>query len=284
MLLYDSQVSGNCYKVRLLLAQLGSPRAAGGRRRDRSNGRELLGELNPGLRVPTLVFDDGRSLGESGRDHLVPRGRTPQYLPEDDFERAQVLQWMFFEQYSHEPNIAVARFLVKVAGSRPPAEARIEALQRGRVRRARRDGASPRQRLFLLVGERYSIADIALYAYTHVAARGRVRPVALPRDRRVARARRRAARPHPDHSLERGARSVERRRVGAAEPAVDQERRGGHVARLVAGEEQRGAGDLLGAREAAHRHVHEPPRGLLGVLGVQLLQQRRVDRARGTAR
>src|SRR5437763_10546415 len=71
---------------------------------------------------------------------------------------------------------------------------------------------------------------------------------------------------------------LKRRRVRAAEAAVDEERRRGHVARLVAREEQRRARDLLGAREAAHRHVHEAARGLLGILRVQLFEQRRVDR------
>jgi glutathione S-transferase len=106
MLLYNSPVSGNCYKVRLLLAQLGIEYE----RRDldvvdRSNRREMLGDLNPALRVPTLVLDDGRALGESSAI-LWYLARGTSYLPTDDFNRAKVLQWMFFEQYSHEPNIA----------------------------------------------------------------------------------------------------------------------------------------------------------------------------------
>src|ERR1051326_7438025 len=110
MLLYDSPVSGNCYKVRLLLAHLGLPYE---RRTvdvvDRSNPRELLGELNPALRVPTLVLDDGRPLAESGAI-LWYFGEGTRFVPNDTYERAQVLQWMFFEQYDHEPAIAVARF------------------------------------------------------------------------------------------------------------------------------------------------------------------------------
>src|ERR1700754_2097717 len=119
MLLYGSADSGNCYKVRLLLAQLG---LAYERREvdviDRSGRAELLGDLNPALRVPTLVLDDGRSLGESNAIlwHLAERTR---YLPGDDFARAQVLQWMFFEQYSHEPNIAVPRFWLAIARVEP---------------------------------------------------------------------------------------------------------------------------------------------------------------------
>ena len=110
MVLYNSQTSGNCWKVRQLFAHLGIEYE---RREvdviDRSGRKELLGELNPALRVPTLVFDGGRSLGESNAITFFFAEGTP-YLPEDRFERAQVLQWQFFEQYSHEPYIAVARF------------------------------------------------------------------------------------------------------------------------------------------------------------------------------
>jgi len=110
VLLYDSPVSGNCYKVRLLLAHLGIPYE---RRTmdvvDRSNRPEVLGGLNPALRVPTLVLDDGRPLAESGAI-LWYLGEGSRFVPDDSYERAQVLQWMFFEQYDHEPAIAVARF------------------------------------------------------------------------------------------------------------------------------------------------------------------------------
>ena len=170
MLLYDSGVSGNCYKVRLLLAHLGIPYQ---RREvsvvDRSGRLELLGELNPGLRVPTLVFDDGRSLGESNAIvwHLA---QGTGYIPDDEFERAQVLQWMFFEQYSHEPNIAVVRFLVAVSG-KPVDEREIEPRMSGGYLALDAMERHLAARAFL-VGERYSIADIALYAYTHVAPEG----------------------------------------------------------------------------------------------------------------
>src|SRR5206468_6210574 len=98
LVLYGSPVSGNCYKVRLLLAQLGMPYE---RREvdvvDRSNRKELLGHLNPALRVPTLVFDDGRSIGESGAILWYLADGT-QYVPGDSWDRAKTLQWMFFEQ------------------------------------------------------------------------------------------------------------------------------------------------------------------------------------------
>src|SRR5205807_582584 len=112
LLLYNSPVSGNCYKVRLLLAHLGLEYE---RRTmdvvDRSNRPEVLGGLNPALRVPTLVLDDGRPLAESGAI-LWYFGEGTRFIPEDRYERAQVLQWMFFEQYDHEPAIAVVRFWV----------------------------------------------------------------------------------------------------------------------------------------------------------------------------
>ena len=116
MLLYENADSGNCYKVRLLLAHLGIPYE---RRAldviDRSNRPEVLGGLNPALRVPTLVLDDGRALGESGAI-LWYFGDGTRFVPDDPYLRAQVLQWMFFEQYELEPNIAVARFWLAYSG------------------------------------------------------------------------------------------------------------------------------------------------------------------------
>jgi glutathione S-transferase len=170
MLLYNSQVSGNCYKVRLLLAQLGLDYE---RHElsvvDRSNRAELLAELNPALRVPTLVLDDGRAIAESNAIIYYFASGT-RYLPEDLFERAKVLQWLFFEQYSHEPYIAVVRFWVAFAASPPPAK-EIEARRAGGYLAldAMERMLSSEQ---FLVGERYTIADIALYAYTHVAGEG----------------------------------------------------------------------------------------------------------------
>jgi glutathione S-transferase len=169
MLLYDSQVSGNCYKVRLLLAHLGIEYE---RQEmsviDRSNRAEVIGELNPGLRVPTLVLDDGRPLAESNAIMWYFADGTA-YLPDDPYERAQVLQWCFFEQYSHEPNIAVARFW-RIARIEPAA-ADLEAKQRGGTAALQAMERHLTDRAFF-VGDRYSIADIALYAYTHVAPEG----------------------------------------------------------------------------------------------------------------
>jgi glutathione S-transferase len=98
VLLYNSAVSGNCYKVRLLLAHLGLEYET---REvdvvDRSARPELLGGLNPALRVPTLVLDDGRPLAESNAI-LWYFGDGTAYVPDDPYERAQALQWMFFER------------------------------------------------------------------------------------------------------------------------------------------------------------------------------------------
>ena len=170
MLLYNSQVSGNCYKVRLLFAHLGLDYE---RREvsvvDRSDRAELLGDLNPGLRVPTLVLDDGRPLAESDAILCYFAEGTP-YLPDDRYERAQVLQWLFFEQYSHEPNLGVVRFWIAFADT-PPHEAEVEARRRAGYAALRAMERHLSRRTFL-VGERYTVADIALYAYTHVAHEG----------------------------------------------------------------------------------------------------------------
>jgi glutathione S-transferase len=168
MLLYDNPVSGNCYKARLLLAHLG---VAYERRFvdvvDRSNRRELLGDLNPALRVPTLVLDDGSPLAESNAI-LWYLGEGTRFVPEDRYLRAQVLQWMFFEQYAHEPGVAVARFLLHYTDD-PARHADRIAERRRAGERALAAMESHLARSDYLVGNSLTIADIALYAYTHVA-------------------------------------------------------------------------------------------------------------------
>ena len=170
MLLYDSSVSGNCYKVRLVFAQLGLEYE---RRElsvvDRSNRMDVLGELNPALRVPTLILDDGRALAESHAITWYFAEGTP-LVPEDRYERAKVLQWLFFEQYSHEPYIAVVRFWVAIAKATPAQAALEEKLSGGyaALDALERHLATHE----FLVADRYTIADIALYAYTHVAHEG----------------------------------------------------------------------------------------------------------------
>ena len=171
MLLYNSQVSGNCYKVRLLFAHLG---IAYERQElsvvDRSNRPEVLGGLNPALRVPTLVLDDGRTLAESGAI-LWYFGEGTRFVPDDAYERAQVLQWMFFEQYDHEPAIAVARFWLTYSGRPEDFADRLEE----RTAAGQRALAAMEEHLRThdyFVGSGITLADIALYAYTHVAPEG----------------------------------------------------------------------------------------------------------------
>ena len=169
MLLYDHARSGNCYKVRLMLAHLAIPYE---RRElsvtDKSNRPEILGGLNPALRVPTLVLDDERPLAESGAI-LWYLGDGTEYVPADPYDGAKVLQWMFFEQYSHEPYVAVARFwLTKGIEVEPDVLA-----ERRRVGYLALDAMESHLAGHeFLAGGAYSIADIALYAYTHVADEG----------------------------------------------------------------------------------------------------------------
>jgi len=168
--LHDYWESGNGYKVRLLLAQLGVPH-------ERLEYDILKGEtrtasflaLNPNGRIPLLELEDGRVLAASNAINWYLADGTP-FLPVDPFERARVLQWMFFEQYSHEPYIAVLRFwtfageLARHAAEVPERRRRgyaaLDVMERHLAGRA------------FFVGEHYSVADIALYAYTHVAGEG----------------------------------------------------------------------------------------------------------------
>lgn len=171
MRLYNSQASGNCYKARLLLALLGIPFE-----RieldviDRSNRRDVLGGKNPALRVPTLELDSGEHLAESNAILWYLADGTP-YLPDDPLERARVLQWMFFEQYEVEPNLAVARFWITVLGEPDKYAADLEPKWHAgnRALAALEEHVDGRD---WLVGDAYSIADISLYAYTHVADEG----------------------------------------------------------------------------------------------------------------
>ncbi|HEY6963523.1 MAG TPA: glutathione S-transferase family protein [Gaiellaceae bacterium] len=170
--LYNSDVSGNCYKVRLLLAHLGVDYET----RDvdvvdRSNRPELLGDLNPALRVPTLVLDDGRPLGESGAI-LWYFGEGTRFVPADRYLRAQVLQWMFFEQYETEPTLAVARFLIAYSKlPRQEYETRLPRLWGGGNKGLAAMDKHLEDREWF-VGGSMTLADIALYAYTHVAEEG----------------------------------------------------------------------------------------------------------------
>jgi glutathione S-transferase len=166
--LYDYLDSGNGYKIRLLLAQLGKPYrwVELDILSNQTRTPQFLAK-NPNGRIPALELDDGTCLAESNAilwylaegSALVPGGRLP---------RARVLQWMFFEQYSHEPYVATPRFIVKHLPADSPRHAELpDRMARGRAALAVMETQLSRHRFF--VGESYSIADIALYAYTHVA-------------------------------------------------------------------------------------------------------------------
>ncbi len=168
--LYDYFESGNAYKVRLLLTLLGRPF-------ERVHLDILEGETrspafvakNPNHRVPTLELGDGRVLAESNAILFYLAEGTP-FLPSGAWERAQVLQWMFFEQYSHEPFIAVARFWHFSGQAEAKRDELPAKMEGGRhalgVMEGHLDGRE------WLVADRRSIADIALFAYTHVAHEG----------------------------------------------------------------------------------------------------------------
>ena len=171
MHLFDNLDSGNGYKVRLLLAQLGRPYEWTNLDLDAGATRtpEFL-KRNPNGRIPTLELDDGTHLAESNAILYYLAEGTP-LLPLDRLGRAQVLQWMFFEQYSHEPFVATPRFIVKHL---PAGHARYaelpDRLAKGRAALAVMETHLAERSFF--VAERYTIGDIALYAYTHVAHEG----------------------------------------------------------------------------------------------------------------
>ena len=169
--LYDYLSSGNGYKCRLLLAQLGIPyrRVELDILKGETRTPEFLAR-NPNGRIPALELEDGTILSESDAILFYLAEGTP-FLPDDRLGRAQVLQWMFFEQYSHEPFIAVARFIRHLLPPDTPRRAELPRLEQGGYAALgvmeRRLADHP----FLVAG-RYTIADIALYGYTHVADEG----------------------------------------------------------------------------------------------------------------
>ncbi|HEY0975426.1 MAG TPA: glutathione S-transferase family protein [Solimonas sp.] len=177
--LYGMTGSGNCYKPALLMTQLDLPY--------RWQEVDLLkGEsrtpaflaLNPNGKVPLLVLPDGRALAESNAMLCYLAEGTP-LLPDDRYARAHVLQWLFFEQYSHEPYIATVRFWIKFLGKKDEwAEKIADARKKGLAALSvmeRQLAQSP-----FLAGDAYTVADIALYAYTHVAEDGGYRLADFP--------------------------------------------------------------------------------------------------------
>jgi glutathione S-transferase len=171
--LHDNLSSGNGYKVRLFLTQLGIPFERIEYDIDRSETRnpEFLEKINPNGRVPVLETESGDFLPESNAILFYLADGTP-LLPEGKFDRARVLQWMFFEQYSHEPNIATPRFWIthRVEMTDERRTALDQKRKLGYAALRVMEGHLKDRNFF--VGDRYSVADIALYAYTHVADEG----------------------------------------------------------------------------------------------------------------
>ncbi|PSM46124.1 glutathione S-transferase [Chroococcidiopsis sp. CCALA 051] len=169
--LYDFLPSGNGYKVRLLLTQLGIPfeRVEINILKGESRTPEFL-KKNTNGRIPVLQLESGDFLAESNAI-LFYFSEDTEFLPADKLLRARVLQWLFFEQYSHEPNIATPRFWITELGKADEYREAIEQKrQAGYAALGVMEQHLTQQKFF--VGDRYSIADIGLFAYTHVADEG----------------------------------------------------------------------------------------------------------------
>ena len=171
MRVYGDLISGNCYKVKLVMNLLNIAHAW--IHTDILNGDTHTASFklkNPNGKIPLLELDDGRCLSESNAivNYLAEGSRL---LPDDSFHRALVLQWQFFEQYSHEPYIAVARYINKYL--KLPAErvAEYQAKQEGGHKALMVMEKQLASQQFL-TGDTFTTADISLYAYTHVAGEG----------------------------------------------------------------------------------------------------------------
>jgi glutathione S-transferase len=169
--LHDFHDSGNGYKVRLLLGQLGIPYeyVEVDILKGTSRSPEFLAK-NVNGKIPVLELEDGRCLSESNAILFYLAEGTP-FLPAERWGKAEVMQWMFFEQYSHEPNIATSRFWLR--------HTEFDSHRRRRYAEKIKDGTAALQvmethlaRHTFFAAERYTIADIALFAYTHVADEG----------------------------------------------------------------------------------------------------------------
>ena len=170
--LYSQQASGNAYKPRLLMAQLEIPfRLIDINTYDGTTRKPDFLALNPIGKVPVLVLEDGRILAESNAILLYLAENT-RFLPPDRYDRGKAYEWLSFEQYSHEPSIAVRRSILTAperASQRTPERLQplLESGNRALAVMERRLASAD-----WLAGDAYSIADIALYAYTHVADEG----------------------------------------------------------------------------------------------------------------
>ena len=176
---YGFSPSGNCYKIRLLLQQIG--REYCWVETDSARGETRTAEYlakNPNGKVPMIELDDGRILVESNAI-LCYLAEASSFIPADAWQRAQALSWMFFEQYTHEPYVAVARFICGWTPMDSPRRADLPRLrERGHQALAVMERHLSAQRWF--TGDRYGIADIALYAYSCVAEHGGIASHAYP--------------------------------------------------------------------------------------------------------
>ena len=171
MKIYGDHQSGNCYKLQLVASFLGITYEW--IQLDIKNGdtkTESFLKLNPNGKIPILVLDDGKVLTESNAI-LNYLAEGSEFLPKDPYLRAKVLQWQFFEQYSHEPYIAVARFIQHYLGI--PEERRVEyqSKQSG-GHKALKVMEIQLEKTPYLIGDFMTIADISMFAYTHVANEG----------------------------------------------------------------------------------------------------------------
>ncbi|NET06101.1 MAG: glutathione S-transferase family protein [Symploca sp. SIO2B6] len=171
MILYDFLPSGNGYKVRLLLSQLGVPfkRVEINILKGESRTTGFLSK-NPNGRIPILETNNGQILWESNAI-LFYLGAGTKFFPNDPFEQAQVMQWLFFEQYSHEPYIATSRYWISILGK---ADEHRQAIQEKRAPGYAALSVMEKHltKCSFFVGDCYTIADIGLFAYTHVANQG----------------------------------------------------------------------------------------------------------------
>jgi glutathione S-transferase len=177
--LYDMADSGNAYKVRLLLHQLGIPVRRIDHDIDKNETRTpAFLAKNPNGRVPLLELEDGTFLAESNAILCYLADGTP-FLPAERLPRAQVLQWLFFEQYSHEPYVATPRYILKHLGRQHARAAELPGrIEKGHQALAVMETHLAKRQFF--VAERYTVADIALYAYTHVAHEAEIDLKAYP--------------------------------------------------------------------------------------------------------
>ena len=180
---YGDVQSGNCYKIKLLMTLLKLPHRWQfvDIMQKQSRTPEFLAK-NPNGKVPLLEFPDGRFLSESNAIiNFLAEGTH--YFPHDPWLRAQVMQWQFFEQYDHEPTVAVARFIVKFAGSPPERQQELANKQQG-AQKALRVMEQHLAKHDYFVNHSLTNADISLYAYTHVAHEGGINLDAYPATQR----------------------------------------------------------------------------------------------------